>query len=249
MHLVFMEFTIISGTLSHSSSKTLPRVTSPTVNKPTFIFPQSPTTPSGGKSSTLGRVKPTSNVQTTPIPSHPMRPRSSSDAKRQVKHPSGIPLPTPPPSYRGHSHKHSIGSTGSDSMSSTSLSPMEAGSPVSTWDQQPSSDTTSAQCPPDEEQDKDEGVQMDEEGPFQEKRKAAAKGRITGWIDSRVQTQSKPEVDPATDCVLVKEDSTKDTTDNKVVVQAPPFSPPVSSDSEPKETNKETASDVGKYEK
>ena len=114
-----MEFSIISYTLSHSSSKVLPRVTSPgpTGNKPTFFFPQSPTTPSAGKSSTLGRIKATSQIQSTPIPLHPMRPRSSSDAKRQVKHASGIPMPTPPPSYRGHSHKHSIGST---SMSSTS---------------------------------------------------------------------------------------------------------------------------------
>ena len=123
---------------------------------------------------------------------------------------------------------------------------MEAGSPVSTWDQQPSSDTTIAQCPPNEEDtEKDEGVQMDEEEPFQEKRKTAAKGRITGWIDSRVltQQQDKPEVDQGTTSVSVKEDSTKDIADSKVVVQPPPFSPPpVSSES------KETTSDVGKYE-
>ena len=147
-------------------------------------------------------------------------------------------MPTPPPSYRGHSHKHSIGSTGSDSMSSTSLSPMEAESPVSTWDQQPTSDTTSAQCPPDEDQDtdKDEGVQMDEEEPFQEKRKVAAKGRIAGWIDSRVLTkqQNKPEVDPGTTSNSVKEDSTKkDKADSQVTMQPPPFSPV---HSEPKET-------------
>lgn len=148
-----------------------------------------------------------------------MRPRSFSDAKKpsQVKQIAGITVPPPPPGVRSHTHKHSLGSTGSDSLSSLSQSPgetepgWEAGlslgnnhaDAINETDQPTSAiySVTLTEILPsaaeqssatmranEEEEEKKEEKKANDEG-----RKVAAKGVISGWLDSHIFSQQQQQ--------------------------------------------------------